>query len=115
MPTIRKAFSFVGLALCLAGCMPIERTVNHPIDTSQLGQFQPGITTPADVERIYGPPTQTATNSQTGNTVWLYAFSHVAGSAFGATRVYGQGIVFVFDANGRLLSYRTSRTNSNVH
>lgn len=105
------------LIACCASCMPmpIERTVNHPIDTSQLGQFHPGITTQADVERVYGPPAQTITNSQNGHTALVYAYSHVSGSVFGTSDVHSQGVVFIFDVNGRLINYRTSNTNGNVH
>jgi len=105
------------LIACCAACtpMPIERTINHPIDTSQLGQFHSGVTTQTDVERVYGPPARTITNSQNGHTALVYAYSHVTGSAFGATNVNAQGVVFIFDANGRLISYRTNNTNDNVH
>lgn len=111
-----KMFAIIALAALIGGCMPIERTVNHPIDTSQLGQFRAGITTPADVERVYGAPTSSATDSQTGHLALIYAYSNTRGEPiFGSTHVHAQGVVFIFDANGRLIRYTTRNTNGDVH
>jgi hypothetical protein len=100
-------------ALLLGGCA--TATVNHPYNTGMLNQFQQGVTTLADVERVYGTPSQIVTNSQNGHSEAIYAYSHVSGPVLiGRADVQSQGIVFVFDASGRMLYYRTSRGASRV-
>jgi len=108
----------IGLALLaatlLGGCA--TATVNHPYDMSILSQFKQGVSTLADVERVYGQPSQFLTNSQNGHTEAIYAYSHVSGAVFvGRAEVQSQGIVFVFRADGRMLYYRTTQGASRVH
>jgi outer membrane protein assembly factor BamE (lipoprotein component of BamABCDE complex) len=102
------------MSLSVGGCAT-DMTVNHPFDTSALAGFHAGVTTMADVQRVYGAPTRTETNSANGHIAWLYVYGHVHGNAFmGNTQHEVQGIVFIFDANGRMIRNQVNNTQATV-
>ena len=66
-------------AIFLAGCM----SVGTNIDTSKISQIRKGVTTEADLVRLFGEPNQRSVNSEGMQTLqWIYVQSNVTASTF---------------------------------
>jgi outer membrane protein assembly factor BamE (lipoprotein component of BamABCDE complex) len=112
-----KIFLAAALALGLAGCA----STGTKVETSQIQQFQKGVTTYPEVVAALGDPTTVTTDSDgKKSAVYTYAQSKIRPESFipyvglfaGGADVKSTAVVFRFDSADKLVDYSTSMSNA---
>ena len=106
-------------AICLASCA----SVGTPIAQQNVSQIKPGVTTEADLVRMFGAPS-TKTLDSSGKTLlgWIYSaaqakpasFVPVVGAFAGGTDVQVQQLSVLIGKDGRVEHYTMNNANPNV-
>ncbi|MGD0143961.1 MAG: hypothetical protein ABSC92_12445 [Rhizomicrobium sp.] len=111
--------AFVALSIVLGGCVSSGREVTD----QEAAQFQKGVTTEADVVAKLGPPNSIVRLAD-GTSVIAYAhveaspdavdFAPIIDLLNGGAPAHATDVSFTFDTNGKLTSYMSSTTDSNL-
>lgn len=105
--------------LVLVGCT----SSGTKVTADRMTQFQKGVTTEADVLRTLGSPQHVVTAADGARTdMYVWAHSQIKGASFipvvglfaGGAKAEANTATFHFDANGKLLDYSTSESNTDV-
>jgi outer membrane protein assembly factor BamE (lipoprotein component of BamABCDE complex) len=113
---MKKTVIAFALVTAISGCASHSGKQVRP---TQLGGFQKGVTTEAEVIRALGAPNTSTMNSDGEKTI-TYAFAQykIRGSTFipivglftGGSDVKTNSTIFMFDKDGKMLSYNVSET-----
>lgn len=94
----RHALAAAAMALLAAGCQPTVSTHGHEIDTTQLSQIKPGVTSREEVARLLGSPSTKGTFERES---WFYISQRNEAKSFYQDKITAQDVVRIdFDANG---------------
>lgn len=105
----RPFLSLLPVALCLlcCACAPTERVHGNIVETRQIEQIKPGVSSRSDVLRVFGSP---ATVAPFDESVWYYIGQKTEKRGILDPRVtQGQVVVVSFDANGTVRDLRVSQ------
>jgi hypothetical protein len=107
------------LALGFVGCA----SVGTPIATQNVQNIKKGVTTEADLVRMFGPPT-TKTLNANGNIVMVWthsaaqakgtSFIPIAGAFVGGTNVQVQQLTVLLNSSGSVQNYTMNESHPDV-
>jgi outer membrane protein assembly factor BamE (lipoprotein component of BamABCDE complex) len=91
---------FIAASLSLAGCVTIGKT--FPVE--QISHIQAGVTTRADIEKMFGQPWRVGKDA--GLRTWTYA--HYKYALFGDSKT--RDLVIRFDETGKVVNFTFNST-----
>ncbi|MBD3670932.1 MAG: hypothetical protein HUJ29_09170 [Gammaproteobacteria bacterium] len=91
---------FLASSILLAGCVTIGKT--FPVE--KLSAIDPGSTTRADIEKMFGEPWRVGKD----NGLRTWTFAHYKYALFGESKT--RDLVIRFDASGKVVSYTFNST-----
>lgn len=99
----------LSIVLCLlaVACAPTERVHGNIVETMQLEQIKPGVSSRSDVLRVFGSP---VTVAPFDDSVWYYIGQKTEKRGILDPKVtQGQVVVVSFDANGTVRDLRVAQ------
>lgn len=100
---MKKTFALMVLTMSmLMGCI----SVGSDFASDKVSQIQIGVTTQADIKKMFGNPWRTGVDS--GDVTWTYA----SYSASIGGKAHAKDLVIRFDAKGVVKSYSYNSTSS---
>jgi hypothetical protein len=115
---MKKLFTLL-VILAFAGCA----SVGTPIATQNVPRIKRGVTTEADLIRMFGAPT-TKTLNANGNViiVWTHSAAQAKGTSFipfagpfvGGTNVQVQQLTVLLNSNGTVQNYTMNESHPDV-
>ena len=114
-----NAFSLLFIATLLAGCA----SVGKPVVTQNIPKIKRGVTTEADLVRMFGAPT-TKTLNANGNVIMIWAHSAAqakgasfipfAGPFIGGTNVQVQQLTVLLNSKGTVQNYTMNESHPDI-
>lgn len=99
---VRHVLAAAAAVLLAAACQPTINTHGHEVDTTQLSQIKPGVTSREEVARLLGSPSTKGTFEKES---WFYISQRNEAKSFYQDKITEQDVVRIdFDANGIVMS-----------